>query len=65
MVGRVIRLDMGRVLSRNGKLILSSRGVIELMGRNETLTFTVGPETPSFNVSVLGTSSIPREIEIC
>lgn len=26
------------------------------MGRNETLSFTIGPETPSFNVAVLGIS---------
>jgi hypothetical protein len=44
------------VLSRNGKFILASRGAMVLKGRNETLTFTVGPETSSFNVSVLGTS---------
>jgi len=30
-------------------------GCLELMSRNETLTFTVGPEISSFNVSVLGT----------
>ena len=32
-----------------------------LMGRNETLSFTVGPETSSFNVSVLGMSSLFQE----
>jgi hypothetical protein len=31
---------------------------MELMGRNETLSFTVGPENSSFNVSVLGASPL-------
>jgi len=33
---------------------------MELMGRNETLTFTVGPETGPFNVSVLGTFTFSK-----
>jgi hypothetical protein len=63
--GKSHKTGHGKGIEPEWYVILSSRSVMELMGRNETLTFTVGPETPSFNVSVLGTSSIPREIEIC
>jgi hypothetical protein len=35
--------------------------VMGLMNRNETLSFSVGPETPSLNVSVFGMSILSQE----